>query len=146
MEKVTRRVVMGGQRPADRRTKSRSRAGRGHGCEFNGECNTLRIGVVDASTPWQVDHERQDALRPVGCVAPTLYASSMPFTALHRALGISPGPLTDELLEAAVLGGVVEGFNSAPARRVSRQHYSTSCPRRRSFGQRLGKFGAKKSA
>ena len=32
----------------------------------------------------------------------------MTFTALHRALGVSPGPLTDELLEAAVRGGVVE--------------------------------------
>lgn len=32
----------------------------------------------------------------------------MTFTALHRALGISPGPLTDELLEAAVRGGVTE--------------------------------------
>lgn len=32
----------------------------------------------------------------------------MIFTALHRALGVTPGPLTDELLEAAVSGGVVE--------------------------------------
>jgi hypothetical protein len=32
----------------------------------------------------------------------------MTFTALHRALGVSPGPLTVELLEAAVRGGVVE--------------------------------------
>jgi predicted HTH transcriptional regulator len=32
----------------------------------------------------------------------------MTFTALHRALGVSPGPLTDEQLEAAVRGGVVE--------------------------------------
>jgi hypothetical protein len=32
----------------------------------------------------------------------------MTFTALHRALGVSPGPLTDELLEAAVRGGVTE--------------------------------------
>jgi hypothetical protein len=32
----------------------------------------------------------------------------MTFTALHRALGVSPGPLTVELLEAAVRGRVVE--------------------------------------
>ena len=32
----------------------------------------------------------------------------MTFTALHRALGIVPGPLTDELLDAAVAAGVVE--------------------------------------
>jgi len=32
----------------------------------------------------------------------------MSFTALHRALGVGPGPLTDELLDAAVAAGVVE--------------------------------------
>lgn len=32
----------------------------------------------------------------------------MTFTALHRAVGIAPGPLTDELLDAAVAAGVVE--------------------------------------
>ena len=32
----------------------------------------------------------------------------MTFTALHRALGVAPGPLTDELLDAAVSSGVVE--------------------------------------
>ena len=32
----------------------------------------------------------------------------MTFTALHRALGASPAPLTSELLDAAVIGGVVE--------------------------------------
>lgn len=32
----------------------------------------------------------------------------MTFTALHRALGVAPGPLTDELLDAAVTGGVTE--------------------------------------
>jgi len=32
----------------------------------------------------------------------------MTFTALHRALGVAPGPLTDELLDAAVEGGVEE--------------------------------------
>ncbi|MBN9177826.1 MAG: putative DNA binding domain-containing protein [Microbacterium sp.] len=32
----------------------------------------------------------------------------MTFTALHRALGVAPGPLTDELLDAAVNGGVTE--------------------------------------
>lgn len=36
------------------------------------------------------------------------YAWNMTFTALHRALGVAPGPLTDELLDAAVSGGVVE--------------------------------------
>lgn len=36
------------------------------------------------------------------------YAWNMNFTALHRALGLAPGPLTDELLDAAVAGGVVE--------------------------------------
>lgn len=32
----------------------------------------------------------------------------MTFTALHRALGASPAPLTNELLDAAVTGCVVE--------------------------------------
>jgi hypothetical protein len=32
----------------------------------------------------------------------------MTFTALHRALGVSPGPLTDEILAAAVKAGVTE--------------------------------------
>jgi predicted HTH transcriptional regulator len=32
----------------------------------------------------------------------------MIFTALHRALGVAPGPLTDELLDAAVSSGVME--------------------------------------
>ena len=32
----------------------------------------------------------------------------MTFTALHRALGVAPGPLTDELLDTAVDAGVVE--------------------------------------
>src|SRR3954469_11515727 len=32
----------------------------------------------------------------------------MRFTALHRALGFPPGPLTDDLLDAAVAAGVVE--------------------------------------
>jgi len=36
------------------------------------------------------------------------YAQSMSFTALHRALGVAPGPLTDELLDAAVAAGVTE--------------------------------------
>lgn len=38
----------------------------------------------------------------------TSYAWGMAFTALHRALGVGPGPLTDELLDAAVAAGVVE--------------------------------------
>lgn len=32
----------------------------------------------------------------------------MTFTALHRALGLGPGPLTDGLLDAAVAAGVAE--------------------------------------
>jgi hypothetical protein len=36
------------------------------------------------------------------------YAWDMTFTALHRVLGVAPGPLTDELLDDAVSGGVVE--------------------------------------
>lgn len=32
----------------------------------------------------------------------------MPFTALHRALGIEPGPMTDEILDAAVAAGLSE--------------------------------------
>lgn len=35
----------------------------------------------------------------------------MMFTALHRALGTAPGPLTDELLDEAVRNGVVETDN-----------------------------------
>jgi hypothetical protein len=41
-------------------------------------------------------------------VAARLYAASMTFTALHRALGLAPAPLSDELLDAAVTAGVVE--------------------------------------
>jgi Putative DNA-binding domain len=33
----------------------------------------------------------------------------MVFTPLHRALGLEPGPLTDEVLDAAVAAGVREG-------------------------------------
>lgn len=36
------------------------------------------------------------------------YALSMTFTALHRSLGVGPGPLTDEILDAAVAAGVIE--------------------------------------
>lgn len=36
------------------------------------------------------------------------YAESMTFTALHRALGLAPAPLSDDLLDAAVAAGVVE--------------------------------------
>ncbi|MCU1699124.1 MAG: ATP-binding protein [Mycobacterium sp.] len=32
----------------------------------------------------------------------------MSFTALHRSLGLPPGPLTDEILDAATAAGVVE--------------------------------------
>ncbi len=32
----------------------------------------------------------------------------MSFTELHRALGVAPGPLTDELLSEAVAAGVAE--------------------------------------
>lgn len=32
----------------------------------------------------------------------------MTFTALHRALGVAPGPLTDELLDSAVAAGIAE--------------------------------------
>jgi hypothetical protein len=35
----------------------------------------------------------------------------MTFTAIHRALGVAPGPLTDELLDAAVAAGVVETYD-----------------------------------
>jgi hypothetical protein len=36
------------------------------------------------------------------------YACCVSFTALHRAVGAAPGPLTDELLDAAVAAGVTE--------------------------------------
>ena len=36
------------------------------------------------------------------------YAGVMTFTALHRVLGIAPGPLTDDLLDDAVAAGVME--------------------------------------
>jgi Putative DNA-binding domain len=45
--------------------------------------------------------------RPAMCRG-CLYARSMIFTALHRAVGAAPGPLTDELLDAAVAAGVAE--------------------------------------
>lgn len=37
-----------------------------------------------------------------------LYAGSMTFTAIHRALGLAPAPLSEEMLDAAVSAGVVE--------------------------------------
>ena len=36
------------------------------------------------------------------------YADAMVFTAIHRALGVAPGPLTNDLLDAAVTAGVAE--------------------------------------
>src|SRR5664279_3558429 len=51
--------------------------------------------------------EGRPGLCTVHIVGP-LYAWTMSFTALHRALGVGPGPLTDELLDAAVAAGVVE--------------------------------------
>lgn len=37
-----------------------------------------------------------------------LYAGPMRFTALHRVLGAKPGPLTEELLDAAVTAEIGE--------------------------------------
>ena len=48
------------------------------------------------------------ALSPALPVVGRPYAWSMSFTALHRALGVRPGPVTDDLLEAATAAGVVE--------------------------------------
>lgn len=39
---------------------------------------------------------------------PRLYAPRMSFTSIHRALGVGPRPLTDELLDAAIAAGVAE--------------------------------------
>ncbi len=36
------------------------------------------------------------------------YPCPVSFTALHRSLGLPPGPLTDEILDAAITAGVVE--------------------------------------
>lgn len=36
------------------------------------------------------------------------YAGNMSFTALHRSLGVAPGPLTDGLLDSAVAAGISE--------------------------------------
>lgn len=47
------------------------------------------------------------APRNRGVIVP-LYALDMTFTALHRILGVAPGPLTDDLLDAAVDAGVTE--------------------------------------
>ena len=58
--------------------------------------------VGDAGTSSEGDREASAG------VARHLYAWVMTFTALHRALGLVPQPLTDELLDAAVTGGVVE--------------------------------------
>lgn len=46
------------------------------------------------------------ATRPIA--APTGYVDLVTFTALHRALGLPPGPITDELLDEAVSAGVAE--------------------------------------
>ena len=45
---------------------------------------------------------------PAACPAVPLSLGHMSFTALHRAIGAAPGPLTDELLDAAVASGVTE--------------------------------------
>jgi hypothetical protein len=44
--------------------------------------------------------------RAITCAGP--YADAMVFTAIHRALGVAPGPLTNDLLDAAVTAGVTE--------------------------------------
>ncbi|WP_235632797.1 hypothetical protein [Mycolicibacterium fluoranthenivorans] len=36
------------------------------------------------------------------------YVLSVTFTALHRVLGLAPGPLTDEILNDAIAAGIVE--------------------------------------
>src|SRR5882757_2810932 len=36
------------------------------------------------------------------------YPCQVSFTALHLSLGLPPGPLTDEILDAAIAAGVVE--------------------------------------
>lgn len=41
-------------------------------------------------------------------LCPHPYADLMVFTAIHRALGVAPGPLTSDLLDAAVAAGVAE--------------------------------------
>lgn len=46
-----------------------------------------------------------------GVVTAVPYAGGMTFTALHRSLGAAPGPLTDELVDAAVSGGVLEAHD-----------------------------------
>jgi Putative DNA-binding domain len=57
-----------------------------------------------------IDHRRPAGRRlmPVGNVLGCFYAWNMSFTALHRAIGTAPGPLTDELLDAVVAAGVAE--------------------------------------
>lgn len=59
-------------------------------------------GVVSAAAP------RTASCCPTVHIVGSLYAWGMGFTALHRALGAAPGPLTDELLDAAVAAGVTE--------------------------------------
>ena len=48
---------------------------------------------------------------------PLLILVSMNFTALHRSVGAEPGPLTDELLDAAVAAGALEAVLTLAALR-----------------------------
>lgn len=41
-------------------------------------------------------------------VGAAIYGDRMMFTALHRALGLQPGPLTERMLDAAITAGVAE--------------------------------------
>lgn len=54
----------------------------------------------------QEEERERSSPQVVSAILPTLGA--MTFTALHRALGLAPSPLTDDLLDAAVTAGVVE--------------------------------------
>ncbi len=59
----------------------------------------------------------------------------MSFTELHRALGVAPGPLTDELLSEAVAAGGAE--NQADERALA-QKSATVSGNARFCGCRLG--------
>lgn len=85
------------------------------------------------------------------CVRGNPYADPMIFTALHRELGMDPGPLTDELLDAAVARGVKETDDLdwkselPPAKGISQTDFPKDVAAMANSGGGLIVFGVRES-
>src|ERR1700745_2669393 len=75
----------------------------------------------------------------------------MSFTALHRALGAAPGPLTNDLLDAAVAEGVAETNNLdwkselPPARHLAQTDFPKDVAAMANSGGGLIVYGVRES-